>query len=225
MKLKRTLTSIVALLLACIMPLSAIAATYEVATGAELAEKFNATTEDATVDITITADITDTIGDLNSQSGKTYTINANSDENGTKYEIKQSVTVKGDGDVSINTNINTSGDALTVEGGANVTVDGSITSSNGDGVVAKQDGNENSPTVVIKDDIIVENVGVNASGDSNVTVDGDITSNSKQGKGVSAQGNAEVEVTGKVESKDANTSYAYSSAGVSASDNSKVTPW
>ena len=224
MKLKRTLTSIVALLLACIMPISAIAATYEVGTGAELAEKFNATTEDATVDITITADITDAIGELTSQNGKTYTINANSDGDGKKYEIKQGVEISGAGTVNINTNIDTSGlndiDGLYVEGGADVTVDGNVISGNS-GVIAwaEDDGDPSSPTVTVTGSIVAEGNGVTAGGSSKVTVGGNVTSEGDN-RGVYTQDTAEVEVGGNVEAYRSDDGIA---AGVRAGDSSKVT--
>ena len=227
MKLKRTLTSIVALLLACIVPLSAAATEltkdYEAADGTQLAEAFNNADNDAAevtaVNITLTADIETEIADLVSKAGKTYTIIGKTEGSETEYKITKTVTVKGDGDVTIKADINTGdNNALSVEGGADVTVEGDITGKNG--VIAQFDDAGYAPTVTVNGDIVGQDRGVAARGAANVTVDGDVTATEKQGSGVYTAGSAQVEVTGKVEALDAYYGWTY---GVNAIDYSKVT--
>ena len=239
MKKKRAITAVVALLLALAVPLNAFAEEVkwaEAKNADELKAAFNENVADYDrVEITVTAQITssDEIV-LNSQENKSYTIKASA-----VNQIRSGVKITGDGTVVMDkvyiTALGDNKDALTVEGSANVTVNGQVASVSGTAVTAsdsatvKIDGSgygtavsagkgtgikaSDDANVTVTGGKIMSHTGVDASGNAKVTVDNDIDAGS--GDGVDASGNATVEVTGSIESD--------SGVGIMAQGDSNVT--
>lgn len=202
---------------ASLMTTSVFAKTWEnISSGEDLTNAFNSDT-DPEVIIHLSGSI-ENLGKLQSKKGQVYTIN------GTDYVIKSVVYVTGEGNVTVNADIDTTdahGDGVQVGDSATVTVNGDVTAYN-NGVMA--DGSAN---VTVTGDVTGGYIGVAAEGNAEVNVDGNVEGGEY---GVSASDDATVTVTNDVSGSDGDAdiletggSYSDGGSGVQATDNAEVT--
>lgn len=212
-KIRFVLTMVLVLALLAAAPLSALAATWEAETSADVANAF-ITDTDVQVTINMKNDITlEQI--LYGNAGQNYTINGNGN---TIADVK----IGGEGAVQINADVTNDENpyaALEVYDSAQVTVNGDVSTQDA------ENGNAASSVVY-------------ASGEAQVTVNGDVIggdgclteeqmqdpSNYGDGSdGVEAAGNAQITVNGDVTGGDSMGNFGYGGDGVAAYDQAQVT--
>ena len=214
MKKTRILSLALAVLFLATLPMTALAATHDIANRDDMYEAF-ANDTDANVILNV---VNPDDGYLDMESnvlvtneGQTYTLNSNS-------YILYNLSFAGAGTVIINADndlvgdYDGSGDALSAQEDVSVTVNGDLSAAD-DGVSASTSG-----TVTINGDIYSEDQGVAAHEDSTVVVNGDIASGDE---GIDANDTSNVTVNGNIHAY-AN-GYVDSGDAVEASDHAIVT--
>ena len=224
-KFRYILALVLALTILMASPLSALAATHSVATSEELAEAFYNDTEKEVI-INLEKDI---VVEHYLEAGKdqSYTING-------EGNTLANVGIGGEGEVVINADIvneevtyetsegteSYTPDALSVSGGAQVTVNGDITAEDAAGVWV--DDTVWEPVLDAEGNQVLDEDGYPKGEEKNlgasVTVNGDVTGDA----GVVAYGTSEVTVNGDVSGQNVKDS-EYAGEGIVANDKATVT--